>query len=427
VIGYYGAIAEWFDVELVRAVATQHAAALVLLVGADTIGAAETLSGLANVHFVGEVEYARLPYWLHGFDVCLLPFKVIPLTIATNPVKVYEYLSAGKPVVSVDLPEMAQFGGLVDVAGDPDAFIAAIGARLARRQTRAQVEERQAFAVDQTWARRADRLEESLHALRDPRVSIIVLTYNNLDFSKACLASIEHHSDYGNIEVLVVDNLSTDGSREWLARWAEEPSAAGHTRRLLLNDRNAGFAAGNNVGLRAATGDYVVILNNDTFVTPGWLRTLCAHFRRDPRLGLVGPVTNNIGNEAKLDIDYQDMEQMLTLAGEHTRAHPGSEITIATIAFFCVAMPRRVLETVGELDEAFGIGFFEDDDYCRRVEQAGFRVACAEDVFVHHHLSASFAKMQSEEKRELFERNKRTYEAKWGTWTPHVYRDAKQG
>jgi GT2 family glycosyltransferase len=90
-------------------------------------------------------------------------------------------------------------------------------------------------------------------------------------------------------------------------------------------------------------------------------------------------------------------------------------------------MPRRVLETVGELDEAFGIGFFEDDDYCRRVEQAGFRVACAEDVFVHHHLSASFAKMQSEEKRELFERNKRTYEAKWGTWTPHVYRDAKQG
>jgi GT2 family glycosyltransferase len=85
-------------------------------------------------------------------------------------------------------------------------------------------------------------------------------------------------------------------------------------------------------------------------------------------------------------------------------------------------MPRSTWERVGPLDEAFGIGFFEDDDYCRRVEAAGLRVACADDVFVHHHLSASFDALKAERKRELFERNKAIYEAKWGPWVPHAYR-----
>ena len=87
-------------------------------------------------------------------------------------------------------------------------------------------------------------------------------------------------------------------------------------------------------------------------------------------------------------------------------------------------MPRRVHEKVGGLDEAFGLGFFEDDDYCRRVAEAGWEVACAEDVFVHHHLSASFDALKAEAKQKLFETNKAIYEAKWGPWEPHVYRSA---
>ncbi|MEO6102584.1 MAG: glycosyltransferase [Pseudoxanthomonas sp.] len=426
IIGYYGAIAEWFDWELVHQIALKNPDALVLLVGHDSVGVRARLEGLPNVRLVGEVPYTRLPYWLHAFDLCLLPFQVIPLTLATNPVKVYEYLAAGKPVVAVDLPEMAQFGKLVQVAHDQAGFLAAVARELATSGDAVKRRRRQAFAARQTWAHRADALDEALRALVEPRVSVVVLTYNNLSFTKACLDSIESYSDYAELEVIVVDNASSDGSREYLVDWVAQTSAAGHSRRLLLNDANLGFAAGNNVGLRVATGDVLVMLNNDTYVTPGWVRSLCNHLRRNPRLGLVGPVTNNIGNEARIEIDYADMAQMISNAGRYTRRHPGREHAMKTVAFFCVALPRAVYQQIGGLDEDFGQGFFEDDDYCRRAEAAGWQIACAEDVFVHHHLSASFNQVQPESRAELFRRNKAIYEGKWGAWQPHAYRQADQ-
>jgi GT2 family glycosyltransferase/glycosyltransferase involved in cell wall biosynthesis len=422
VIGYFGAIAEWFDLDLIRAIAKAHPDDLVVLVGNDTVGAGAALADLPNVELPGEVRYNELPHWLYGFDVCLLPFKVSPLTLATNPVKVYEYLAAGKPVVAIDLPEMVQFEGLVRTAGDAASFVSEVSAALQAPGDAVEIKARQDFASRQTWAARAAEFDQAMAEVDEPVVSVVVLTYNNLAFTEACLFSIEAYSDYRNLEVIVVDNASTDGSADWLRNWASTPSDAGHRRRLVLNASNLGFSAGNNVGLREATGDYLVLLNNDTYVTPGWVRGLCAHLRRDPRLGLVGPVTNNIGNEARIEIAYSDMTAMIAEAGRRTRRRPGARLNLPTVAFFCVAMARSTFERVGELDEAFGIGFFEDDDYCRRVALADLSVACAEDVFVHHHLSASFDALKAERKRELFETNKAIYEAKWGPWEPHKYR-----
>lgn len=422
VIGYYGAIAEWFDLDLVRKLARAFPNDLVLLVGNDSVGAMHALRDLDNVRFTGEVPYPDLSYWLYGFDVCLLPFKVVPLTRATNPVKVYEYLSAGKPVVAVDLPEMQQFEGLVRMAVAAEAFVAAVAEALREPGDAVRVSTRKAFAAGQTWEHRAAELDQALDSIVEPKVSVIVLTYNNLAFTEACLFSVEHYSDYSNLEVIVVDNASSDGSREFLQGWATEKSPAGHRRALILNDENRGFAAGNNIGLAAAEGEYLVLLNNDTYATPGWVRTLIAHLRRDPGLGLVGPVTNNIGNEARVEIGYADMTEMIRAAKDYTLRHPGRELPLRTAAFFCVAMPRAVYARIGGLDEAFGIGFFEDDDYCRRVERAGWRIVCAEDVFVHHHLSATFEQQDSQARQRLFERNKAIYEAKWGQWEPHRYR-----
>ena len=418
VIGYYGAIAQWIDLDLLEKVARQFSDCLMLMVGDDTAGARQRLLHLDNVQFTGEVPYTTLPFYLAGFDVCMLPFQVIPLTLATNPVKIYEYLSAGKEVVSIALPEIRQFGGLVRTGANHTSFLDAIHEALATAPDPAVIAARQQFAAGQTWAHRVHDLVQGVEALPEPRVSVIVVTYNNLALTKDCLRSIEQYSGYTNLEVIVVDNASADDTPAFLTAWA----AQGDDRHIILNPDNRGFATANNQGLAVASGDYLVLLNNDTYVTPGWIATLLAHLRHDKTLGMIGPVTNNIGNEARIDIHYNDMDGMLLAAGDYTARHAGQRTPLHTAAFFCIAIRRAVYDKVGPLDEAFGIGFFEDDDYCRRVEQAGWVVACADDVFIHHQLSASFNQLKQEKRQALFEKNKTIYEAKWGAWLPHTYR-----
>lgn len=419
VIGYYGAIAEWFDLELIEAVARQHTDCSVLLIGSDTINAKSKLAKLPNVTFKGEVPYSELPYYLHGFHVCLLPFRVTPLTLATNPVKVYEYLGAGKPVVTTRLPEMAQFGDLARVTADSNGFLAAVQECLSQAETEASRHQRKVFAMGQTWQHRAEELiQHAESAEYDPKVSVVVVTYNNLDFTRSCLESLDKHNQYANTEIIVIDNASSDDSPAFLSGWVLN----GHQRKLILNEENRGFAAANNQGLDVATGDYLVLLNNDTYVTPGWVRTLVHHLKNDTKIGLIGPVTNNIGNEAKIDISHSDMDEMLAKSASYTRRHIGQVYPLRTAAFFCAMMPRATYEKVGRLDESFGQGFFEDDDYCRRIEAIGLRIVCAEDVFVHHHLSASFDSLKQQERQKLFDKNRTIYEAKWGAWTPHCHR-----
>ena len=89
-------------------------------------------------------------------------------------------------------------------------------------------------------------------------------------------------------------------------------------------------------------------------------------------------------------------------------------------------IPRRVWQEVGELDEAFGIGLFEDDDYAMRVRRAGYEVACAEDVFVHHHHSASIGALTQGAYQRLFRRNRLYFESKWGPWVPPSFRSDVQ-
>ncbi|NWA02619.1 glycosyltransferase [Pseudomonas gingeri] len=415
IIGYYGAIADWFDTGLVAAVAKAFPQHLILLIGADTANARRELRQYPNVSFTGEVPYGVLPGYLHAMDVCLLPFRITPLTLATNPVKVYEYLSAGKPVVAVDLPEIEQFGSLVHRARNEDEFIASIALGLAE-QPGEQGRQRRAFAAEQSWAQRIDTLLGATEGQRTANeISVIVVTYNNLALTRECLASLIVDGRGSELEIIVVDNGSHDGTPEFLRQWAKD-----NGQRVILNATNLGFSAANNQGLAAATGDYLVLLNNDTQVTPGWADTLRKHLDRNPGIGLIGPVTNNIGNQARIDIEYS-LPDMARQACLHTYKHLGEWFRLPTVAFFCVMLRRSTYAQVGPLDEAFGCGFFEDDDYCRRVEQIGLFNACARDVFVHHHLSASFNLMDAKERTALFERNKAIYESKWGKWIPHSH------
>ncbi|HSA35531.1 MAG TPA: glycosyltransferase, partial [Methanomassiliicoccales archaeon] len=109
IIGYHGAISEWFDPGVVQRCAEKHPEWNFVLIGSTLGCEVNGLKKLTNVQLLGEMPYKDLPGYLYYFNVCIIPFRVCELTLATNPVKFYEYISSGKPVVSVKLPEMEQY------------------------------------------------------------------------------------------------------------------------------------------------------------------------------------------------------------------------------------------------------------------------------------------------------------------------------
>jgi len=117
ILGFFGLIAEWVDVELIRMLAASHPTSSVVLVGAVRTNVGE-LERLQNVHLLGRRPYADLPSYCKAFDVALLPFRISTLTVNANPLKVREYLAAGLPVVSIYLPEVAQLGGCLLAANE---------------------------------------------------------------------------------------------------------------------------------------------------------------------------------------------------------------------------------------------------------------------------------------------------------------------
>ena len=417
VIGYYGAIADWFDMDLVLRCAGRHPEWQFVLVGATEGADVSDARRMPNVELLGEKPYRELTYYLYALTFCIIPFKIVELTKATNPVKVYEYLCAGKPVVTTDLPELRLLPkGLVHIARSSTAFEGKIAAAL-KDADPARADQRRAWAARQSWAVRARALTGVVEA-HSPKVSIIVLCYDNLQFTGACLESIVAYSEYPNLELICVDNASTDGTAGFLSEFAARHDFV----RVIANERNIGFAAGNNTGIRAATGAVQIILNNDTYVTKGWIRDLIRPLLLDQGIGMCGPITNMTGNEQKVSINYADMQEMAAASAAFVAKRRRKIFATDCLAFFCVAVRKDVIEKVGCLDEGYGIGFFEDDDYCTRVRNAGYRLAICDDVFVHHHLSASFEKVAAAERAVLMRRNRKLFEQKWGPWKPHAYR-----
>ena len=241
-------------------------------------------------------------------------------------------------------------------------------------------------------------------------VSIIVVSYNGLHETTApCLKSVFEKTTFPEYEVVVVDNHSTDGTPEFLAGLAgREPRL-----KILLNSTNRGFAGGNNDGIRAARGDVLVLLNNDTIVTEEWLERLLVPLEEDPSVGLVGPMSNAVGNEQKIYCRGVTRSDILEEGRLWTAMSAGDRFETERLGFFCVATRPDVVDRVGPLDEGFGTGFFEDDDYCIRVRKAGYRLVCVEDVFVYHQGSASFGKARRETK-ELMKGNRKRLERKFG-------------
>jgi GT2 family glycosyltransferase/tetratricopeptide (TPR) repeat protein len=239
-------------------------------------------------------------------------------------------------------------------------------------------------------------------------VSIIILAHNQLRDTQQCLASIEKHTSLAH-ELILVDNGSTDGTGQFF-----RSHAARHANvRVILNRANLGFSAGNNQGLACARGDTILLLNNDTVATSGWLERMLATLELYPDCGLVGPVSNSVsGPQLVPSADYSGLDQLPKFAAQWCATHAGQSAEAARLVGFCLLLRRAVVERIGGLDPQFGSGNFEDDDLCLRAGLAGFKLRIAQDAFVHHTGGQTFKGAKIDYRASL-ERNWELFKTKW--------------
>jgi GT2 family glycosyltransferase len=260
-------------------------------------------------------------------------------------------------------------------------------------------------------------------AAEAPFASIVVVSHGSEALTRLCIESVLADTAAPPFELIVVDNGSHDGSRAYLQTIARRFPRT----ELLLNDENRGFAAACNQGLACARGELLVLLNNDTIVAPGWLERLAAH-AAEPSIGLIGAVTNRIGNEAEVPVAYETYGDFLAEAAQRAREHAGRRFELPMPAMFCLALRRDVYDRLGPLDEAFGAGTLEDDDYAERARRAGLGRVCAEDVLVHHFGEGSLGELFADGSHgELLAANRARFERKWGmSWQPYGRRQTSE-
>jgi GT2 family glycosyltransferase len=247
--------------------------------------------------------------------------------------------------------------------------------------------------------------------MSQPLVSIVILCHDDAVYLPGCAASIRRHTRVP-YELILVDNGSTDDAA---GAFRSVRRALPCRVRVLRNRENRFFAAGNNQGMATAAGEYLLLLNADTVVAPGWLESLLACVRRDPGLGTVGPYTNHAaGPQVLWPERYDSVRGLDRWALAWAEKRRGRIRYVPWIIGFCMLLPRRVLERVGDLDERFGPGGFEDYDYCLRLRLAGYRIAIAEDSYVHHYGGRGYVHMGYDSLRL---RNREVYRDKWGQWT----------
>ncbi|MCD0174724.1 glycosyltransferase family 2 protein [Deinococcus sp. 14RED07] len=219
-----------------------------------------------------------------------------------------------------------------------------------------------------------------------PKVSIIVVNWNGKNFLSDCLGSLKEQV-YKNFELIVVDNGSTDGSQDEIRELY--PTAI-----LVELDSNLGFDEGNIVGYLRSSGDYVVLLNNDTKAPPEWLENLVAFADANTGFGIVGSIMLRWGSEI-----VDTAGDGCTLAGVGFKMHSGkkySELPEFIDAFGACAgaalYRRSMIEEIGFLDSAFFMNL-EDVDISYRARLAGYGVGICKESFVFHHVSSSVKKV----------------------------------
>jgi GT2 family glycosyltransferase len=234
-------------------------------------------------------------------------------------------------------------------------------------------------------------------------ISVITVSWNTRDLLRTCLQSLLRELDGIDAEVFLVDNDSADQSAEMVEK--EFPQI-----RLIVNDTNRGFAAANNQALALATGDFILLLNPDTVVHPGAIKTLLGFMQTHAKAGIVAPqllessgavqrscrqfptflgMLYELLGLSKLFPDQAKFRQYKMLDWNHD-----DERQVDQPEGACLLLRRRVIEEVGVLDEGFFM-LFEEVDWCYRIKEKGWQIWFTPSAQVTHHYGQSIKQVKA--------------------------------
>ena len=238
-----------------------------------------------------------------------------------------------------------------------------------------------------------------------PKAGIVILSYNLLDMTRDCIESIRKTTPDSAREIIVVDNASKDKSVAWLKQQKDI--------KLLCNKENSGFPMGCNQGIRMAEKESdILLLNNDTIMTPNALFWLRMGLYENDQVGSTGSVSNYVANGQAVIENGKTEEEYVAFARKNNVPMETPYVNKASLVGFALLLKRIVLEKTGYLDERFSPGNFEDNDICLRIILSGYRNVLCKNSFIIHWGSKSFGKVP-QKYNTLLETNQKKFFDKW--------------
>ncbi len=236
------------------------------------------------------------------------------------------------------------------------------------------------------------------------KLSIIIVSWNCRDLLRKCLMSIEDHQPKDDWEVIVVDNNSQDGTRELLEVYEGKMNF-----KVVLSDRNLGFAGGNNAGLEYARGEYVLFLNPDTELVDDSLQRMIDFMDKNPQAAVIGPkllnpdgsIQRSVRNFPSLSSQvlvllklhnfiprFPVLKKYFQLDFDYSKTQEVDQVMGAALM-----IRKNILDKVSSFDEGYK-RIFEEVDLCFRVKKAGFKVYYFADAQIVHYKGTSFSKVK---------------------------------
>jgi GT2 family glycosyltransferase/glycosyltransferase involved in cell wall biosynthesis len=394
---YFGSLyGEWFAWDHIEAAAVSNPNTAFILIG--DLARKPVLP--SNVYFLGPKQIDELPGYLKHSDLALLPFVPGKISDAVSPIKVFEYLFLGKPVISTELPEIVSYPNL-HVAYDREEFAALCGKNFLSENID---KDNDRFIMKNSWLARLERVCSS--SVLNKKISVIILIHNNENIIERCLESFLFHLPDRFSEIIVVDNASVDRGADIIR--SRFPSV-----KLVSNPRN-GCASGRNLGATIASGEILAFFDSDQWLTgAAAFMEATSILENDASIGAVGWAAgwfnSHTGDVGGPIVDYLPNRAMNAEAQFH-----GYRSDIGYLGTGGMFVPRSVFQSIGGFDESYDPTCFEDTDFSFAIKKLGLRIAYRDLTGIRHQPhQTTGASGASPTYKALFDRNAEYFKLKW--------------